>query len=123
MTFETSLRAQVKTAATNVYWTVRPQASPLPAVVLTVVADNREQDLEGFTTTRFTRVQFDILASERPQVATLREAVIAAIAGPFLRDGIQFQRAMFEDVVDRGTDTDTGFVHRDQFDATIRHNG
>ena len=122
MTFETSLRAQVLTVADNVYWTVRPQSSPLPAVVLTVVADAREQDLESFTN-RNTRVQFDVWALDRAGVVTLREAVIAAVAGPFLRDGIQFQRGIFDEVADRGSDTDVVFVHRDQFDVTFRHNG
>lgn len=129
MNFEGAIIARVKDDAAisaivagRVTWSQRTQDSALPAVVLRVIADDRQQDLEGFTT-RNTRVQFDCFAATRTATVSLREAVIAAVAPPALVSGVQFQRAIFDPVTDRGESTSTGFVHRDQFDATFRHSG
>lgn len=126
MTFETALRDRVIDGTDidgRVYWALRPEESEYPSIVLTLVSDEREQDLNGFTVTRPTRVQFDCYAMDRGEVAQLREAVIAAVAPPALVDGVQFQRAIFEPIADRGSATEVGFVHRNQFDVIFRHNG
>lgn len=114
---------------TRVYWRVRPQGSALPALVLTLISDPRPQTLKAFQERRFSRVQVDCWADggepsapeTRAQVVALREAAIAALAGPFTQDGIGFGRSDFTPVTDRGESTETGVVHRDQFDVLVFH--
>lgn len=137
MTWEAALRRRLLAdgalsalVADRVFWRLRQQGSALPAVVLTLISDPRPQTLKGFQGNRGSLVQFDCWAdggkdgeeNTRAEVAALREAVIAALAGPFAQDGVQFSRSMFDPVRDLGEATDTGFVHRDSFDATIWHN-
>lgn len=119
---ERLLAAPAVTAASNgVDWTERPQGEDYPWLVLQVISDPRPQDLKGFHVMRGSLLQFDALALERAQVVALRDAAIAAIApaGEFF--GVRFGRTMFEPVRDLGRNTETGFVHRDSFDATIWH--
>ena len=129
MTMETALRAKLLAAApvtnivgTKVDWTKRPQGNTLPAVVLIMVTDPRPQTMDGFVGFRETRVQIDCYGASRAQVVTLREAVIAAIAVPGTTGGVIFGRAFINNVLDRGEDRETGFVHRDMIDAAIWHN-
>ena len=123
MMWETALRARIKAQISGVVanWTVRPQRSSFPAVVLQTIDDGRPQTLAGFQSTRQSLVQIDIFGTTRESVVTLRESVIAAIAGPFLQSGVQFQRTQIIGIRDLGADTDTGFVHRDSLDALFTH--
>ena len=124
MAWETALRARIKAqiSGVGVYWTERPMRSDYPAVVLQTVNGVREQTLSGFQSVNQDLVQIDIFGSEREDVVALREQVIAAIAGPFLQSGVQFQRVMIQGIRDLGGSTETGFVHRDSLDVLITHN-
>lgn len=121
-----ALSAQV---ADRVFWRLRQQGSALPALVLTMISDPRPQTLKAFQGNRSALVQIDCWAdggkdgeeNSRAEVAALREAAIAALAGPFVQDGMQFSRSTFDPVRDLGEATETGFVHRDSFDATVWH--
>lgn len=120
---ETAVAALV---GSRVDWTRRAQDGALPAVVLTLVSDPRPQHLEGFEARRQSRVQIDCLASgangkTRAEVAALREAVIAVLAPAATVGAITFGRSTFDPVRDLGEDTESGFVHRDSFDAYIWH--
>lgn len=128
MMWTTALRARLLADATvggfvgtRIDWTVRPQSTALPAIVMTKISDGRPQHLKGFKTLRQSRVQIDVLASSRAQVEQITEAVIAAIAGPFNQSGVQFGRTFIDTVTDRGASTDTGFVHRDLIDVLFHH--
>ncbi|PKB19656.1 uncharacterized protein DUF3168 [Novosphingobium kunmingense] len=106
-----------------VFWTERPQGAPYPSLVLTVVSDPRPQTLKGFQGNRESRVQVDCRddGATRGAVKALREAAIAALAGPFVSGGVRFGRSQFGPVRDLSEKTETGFVHRDSFDALIWH--
>lgn len=133
MNWEQALRQRLLAAAPvaalvgdRVDWRRRQQDGALPAVLLTIVSDPRPQHLEGFQPARESRVQFDCLASgangkTRAEVVALREAVIAALAPAATIGGISFGRSTFDAVRDLGEETESGFVHRDSFDAYIWH--
>ena len=105
----------------RITWTERPQGNVLPAIVLQVVADNRPQDFKARVGFRDTRVQIDCFAATRSVVVSLREAVINALSVQGAIAGVSFGRVFINNIIDRGEDTDTGFVHRDLIDATIWH--
>jgi len=126
---ETALRAKmmgdVALAAlvgTRIDWTVRPERSALPAVVLQLISDPRPQHMQGFQSYRETRVQVDVFALTRASVVAIREAVIAAVTPAETISGTNFLRAFVDNVIDRGTNSDTGFVHSDLIDFRIWHN-
>lgn len=128
MTMETALRQRLLDDATvaaivdtRIDWTIRPQGSAFPAVVLTQVFDSRSQHMQGFNTFRPTRVQIDCYATDKGANVALREAVIAAIVGETTVSGVTFLRAFINSVLDRGDQTDTGFVHRELIDVSIWH--
>lgn len=106
----------------RVDWTVRPQGAPLPAIVLTLISDERAQDYKGFIGVWRTRVQIDAYGADRAEVVAVREAAIAAItpAGTFF--GTKFLRAFIDTVRDLSADIGTDFIHRDSFDAFVWHN-
>lgn len=130
---EVALRARLKAdatvtgiAGTRIDWTTRPQKRPagepaFPVVLLTTIFDDRTQHMGGFDDFRETRVQIDCLAETRAEVIALREAVITAIAPAATQSGVTFLRAQQFSVVDRGANTDTGFIHRDMIEASIWH--
>ena len=128
MSFETALRrrlledaAVADIVATRIDWSVRPQGDPFPAIVLTLVYDDRSQNFEGFNTFRSTRVQIDCYATEYAQAAALREAVLAAVVPASTIAGTEFLRAFVNTVLDRGDQTDTGYIHRQLLDLTVWH--
>ena len=105
----------------RVDWTDRPQGSDYPAVLLKLVADPRPQHMTGFMAVRSSRVEANCYGRSRWEVVQLREAVIAAVVLPGTADGVRFDRSYIENVIDRGSDSDTGFIHRDLIDCTIWH--
>lgn len=133
MSWETALRQRLivdpavdaligkKGGAVSIDWTVRVPGAPMPAIVLTTISDPRPQTLEGLQGNRQSRVQVDVLASDRAACAALREAAIAALLPGGAFYGAAFGRAMVGSVTDRSQNTDTGFVHRDQFDVLVWH--
>lgn len=135
MTMETALRRRLMDAAPVtqltatwegfpcIFWSVRPDGSPFPAIVLTLVYDDRSQNFEGFNAFRSSRVQIDCYALDYPTVAAMREAVISTIVPEASEAilGVRFLRAFINTVVDRGDQTDSGFVHRQLLDVTVWH--
>lgn len=128
MSFETALRkrllddAAVKAiVSTRVDWSLRPQGDPFPAIVLTLVSDDRSQNFGGFNGFRSSRVQIDCYAKDYPTAANLREAVINAVVPAGEAQGVEFLRAFINTVLDRGDQTDTGFIHRQLLDITLWH--
>jgi hypothetical protein len=127
---ETALRARLLAdagvsalAGTRIDWGVRPQGTNAPCIVLTVVADNRSQHMAGFDGYRSTRVQIDCYALKKSQSVALREAVITALIGEATQSGVTFLRAFLNTVLDRGEQTETGFIHRELIDLNLWHDG
>ena len=128
MSMETALRSRLKDNAAvaaitgQIHWSVRPQGTALPAIVLTGVADDRSQHFTGLAGYRSTRVQIDCYAATKAQAVALREAVIAALVPAEVKGGVTFLRSFVNTVLDRGDQTETGFVHRELIDLTCWHN-
>ena len=122
---ETAMRMRLRTDSTvaaitaQVDWGVRPQGSALPAIVLTNIADQRDQHFLGNAAFRLTRVQVDCYAQTRAKAAALREAVIAALVPEATVGGVTFLRSFVNTVLDRGDQTETGFIHREMIDLNI----
>lgn len=126
MDMEAALRARLLAAGpvtalagTRIYWDDRPQSSPLPAVLLTVISDIRGQTLSDWDMLE-ARVQVDVFASTFAQKKALKEAVIAALAPAEQSNGIQFMRASEIAAVPRNERTETQFIFRDAIDFLIR---
>lgn len=129
MSMETDLRARLKDdgsvaglVGTKVDWTVRPQKSALPAITLQMVSEDRSQHMGGFNTNRATRIQVDCWGATRAIVVSVREAAIAALVPAATKGGTKFLRAFVNNIIDRGENADTGFLHRDLIDLTVWHN-
>lgn len=110
-------------ASNRVDWSVRPQGSILPAIVLTTVFDDRTQHMAGFDGYRRTRVQIDCYAAKKADAVALREAVLAAVVPAATQGGVTFLRAFVNTVLDRGEQTETGFIYRELIDLNLWHNG
>lgn len=129
MTMETALRkrllddAAVKAIVSmRVDWSLRPQGDPFPAIVLTLVSDDRSQNFDGFNKFRPTRVQVDCYAETYLVAANLREAVIAALVPNATVTGTEFLRTFINSVLDRGDQTEAGtYLHRQLIDLSVWH--
>lgn len=100
MDMEGAFRARITgaatTAGTRVYWDERPQCSALPAVILQMIDDAREQHLKGFQSVQRAAVQVDCYAETKAAAKALKDAVLAAVIPENTSNGIRFDRA-FED--------------------------
>ena len=65
----------------RVYPNIRPQASPLPALVLTVVSGRRDYHTRGVGTLKTRRVQVDVFASTAQDAEDLSNATEEALSG------------------------------------------
>lgn len=119
MTWETDLRARVKTAVARVAWGVAPQEWQPPFAVLTVVNDPRPETFQSPISLRGSTVQIDIYDDDRETIAGLVEDVIAAIQ-PDGADSIE--KGFVTDTRERGEKTPTAYLHRFSIDAVIWHN-
>ena len=106
----------------RIYWDIRPQDDALPAIVATLIADPRPQNYGGFNSVRESRVQFDVIAASASAAAEIQEALIAALAGPFVQSGVEFQRMFFDLVRSVSAADATGAIYGRQIDAQILHN-
>lgn len=123
---EGALRARLLAAAPvtalvdqRIYWDDRPQSSPLPAILLTVISDIRRQTLSDWDMLE-ARVQADAMALTFAQKKALKEAVIATLAPAEEINGIQFMRATEIAAVPRNERTETQFIFRDAIDFLVR---
>lgn len=80
-------------AGGHIYWGLRPQGAPLPALVLTAVGGTIGRTVEGDADLRRSTIQVDAWAATHRDAWLLIEAVLAAVAAPFARDGIRFASA------------------------------
>lgn len=76
----------------RVYWGERPQATTMPALLLTAVSDDRPQTFKGFDLAP-ARVQIDAFASTAKAAWTLIEQAIAALVPGGVSNGHRFSRA------------------------------
>lgn len=118
MDLEGALRARIVAAGTSagsrVYWDERPQGSALPAVVLTMIDDSREQHLKGFQSVQRASVQLDFYGETKAVAKALKDATLAAVIPENTSNGIAFGRAI-EDRAASGSERSgdkTVFRHR-----------
>lgn len=123
MDFEGALRARITSAntsaASRVTWDERPQATPLPAVTLHDIVDQRPQHLKGFDGLKPRQVQIDCWAATSVARAVLREAVLAAVVPENTSNGIRFDRAIVDAIRGGGERVETQFVFRASLDLTF----
>lgn len=127
MTLEGAIRARLLANAgvaaivgTRITWAIRPQDGILPCIVLTLASGERPQTLEDYSLRR-SRVQIDCWSRDALSGVGLRDAVQAALAGPWTADGHRFERVSFEGLAGTAEKTGTDFIHRQGFDARIFH--
>lgn len=111
----------VRAACTGVDFSARKQGEALPRLVMRAVSDTHPQHMKGFVGIRPSLVQFDCWAETRAGAKQLRQAAIACVVEAGTFSGVKFTRASIDPVRDLGQNTETGFVHRDSFDANIWH--
>ena len=127
MTFEGAIRARLLADAavaaivgTRITWAIRPQNGALPCVVLTLASGERPETLEGYSLRR-SRVQVDCWSTDALAGVGLRDAVQAALAGPWTASGHRFERVSFEGQAGSAEQAGTDFIHRQSFDARLFH--
>lgn len=106
----------------KIYWDLRNQGDPYPAIVLTLISDPIPQDLNGNINFRPSRVQVDCYATDQPTNEVLKKAVIAALTPSAIVDDVQFQRAFILNQTGGGKDVKPMFVFRKKIDFQIWHN-
>lgn len=122
MDWRAALRARITgLAGGRVYWAERPQATMVPAIVLTAVDDARPQHLKGFDLAPG-RVQTDTYASTPKEAWDLAEAAIANLVPGGVFNGHNFSRADValgpRDLVERVSNTT---VFRVSMDLLFHH--
>lgn len=108
---------------TRVDWERLPQGSLMPAIVLTIVVDERPQTYKRFQTTRGTATQIDCYAATKPGSVTLRDAVLAAVLAPAAIGGVRFQQAQDVSLRRAYEKRDATERYREIIDLTLWHNG
>ncbi len=107
---------------TRVYPEVRPQNSALPAIVYNVPSHFAERDLDGSTSVRMTRVQFNCLAMDAKTAWQLGEKVIAATEDPQTVAGVIFSAGQPEGpFLGNGSDTAAGHIYWTRVDLPVRY--
>ena len=129
MSFETDYRSRLKDdgtiaslVSTRIDWGVRPQGAPYPSIVLSVVADSRNQHMAGIAGFQPTRVQVDCYATSFTGAAAIRDAALAVLVPAVVKGATTFLRSFVNDVRGGGNQTDTAFIHRQMIDLTVWHN-
>lgn len=107
----------------RVFWRVRPQGSPLPALVLNFAGGPPEDlDLEDEGDTAETRIQFSGLGATHEDAHKVIDAATAAFIGSFEVEDFLFWDGERERPIDLGSDTQTdGFIHEAAQDVSVRH--
>lgn len=128
MDLEGALRARLLAASAvtsivgqRVYWEVRPQASSLPAVVLDMVTDLREQTFGGFQSLLFARVQAWAFALSFAEKKRLKEAIIATLAPQSAANGIWFDPTTNFSATPRNEQTDTATIFADLIEFEVHY--
>jgi hypothetical protein len=128
MSWQIALRSRLQTAGPlvalitdRVYWKLRPQGSPLPAVVLTLVSDPRPRTMKAPVGYRASRIWIDCVADSRAVATQMSDAVLATIEGDGSFFGRRFGPPIDVIVTDKGEKTETGFTHCDRIECRIWH--
>jgi hypothetical protein len=113
----------------RIHWTVRPQGSAYPALVLQEISEQRPEDLDGEAAEmRTARVQVDVLALElakggggKGEAKAGIEAAIDALRPEAEIEDVVFWRAAVDGPRSDGEQTDNGFIYRASADLIIRY--
>lgn len=106
----------VSAVGTRVYWDERPQGKQLPDICFQAISKPREYHMKGAQAVQWVRVQADCRSLDYLEALASAEALIAEMEQPKEIDGFKFLAAEAEGPVDRGEQTETDFVHRQQVD-------
>jgi hypothetical protein len=111
---------------TRIYWLVRPQGSPLPALVLQIISEERTQHLKGFNDAFEARVQVAAQAERYSVSRQLAECAVDALidvaeVDDADGDDVVFWRGSVDGPRDIGNQEETRFVHRAVVDLTLRY--
>lgn len=128
MDMEGALRARLLAAAPvtalvaqRIYWEDRPQGASLPAVVLEMVTDLRDQHMSGFQSLFFVRVQVWAMALTFAAKKQLKEAVIAALAPAQVANGVSFDEATSIIATPRNERVETQMIFADLIELTFHY--
>ncbi len=128
MDFQGAVRARlianagvIVLVAQRVYWSERPQNSPLPSISMELVSQQRPQDMAGFVGIDSSIVQVDCWATSSLSAYQIGEAVIAALIPAVTSDGVRFERAFVDSIRSFGERTETQFIHRKLIDLIFHH--
>lgn len=130
MDFQASVRARLLADAaitaevgTRVYWGERPQADPLPAIVLTTVSDPRPFCIDHYQETRSTRVQLDVFAEHYGEALRIARAAISVLKDPAIISGKVFGAAFVDSQRDLSERVNGEEIHRQSVDLLLWHQG
>lgn len=107
--------------SSRIHWGIRPPEGELPCIVITILADLRDQHLDGFNSLWETRVQIDCYADRRLDAGRLREAVLLAVVPVADVPGHRFDRAFINLIADRGDDGTGQYTQRQLIDINFWH--
>jgi len=106
----------------RVFWNIRPQGTPLPALVLNRISLPVNHTYKDRVRLSRARVQFDCYGVSNASARGLERAVVTALdSRAFTQGGIEFQgcfAADARDLTDRGT-TDADTIFRPSIDFNI----
>lgn len=105
----------------RIYWESRPQGSALPAIVLDMVTDLREQTFGGFQSLLTAHIQVMVAALSFADKKRLKDAVIAALAPQSAANGIWFDPATDISTSPRNEQIATEYVYADAIDLTVHY--
>lgn len=106
----------------RIHWQGRPQATPLPAVVLTGISRVDDYSLSGATGPIDRRVQVDCWASTFTASKAVERAVIDALGGfTGTQDGVHFYGVFLDGSRDLREDTDAERISRVSLDFLITY--
>ena len=115
----------VDRVGSSIDWTVSPEGTPSPRVVLTTISDPRPDHFDGEEGFRQTRLQLDVYstlsAGEASAVAEMAIGILKPEAEPLEPDGIRFDLAGVEGPVDSGEQKDTLYEYRSRVDFLLWH--
>lgn len=106
---------------TRVDWSVRPQASLLPAITLQMISEPRPATMAGTMNTREARVQVDVWGKTYSDARLGARAVISALEPEATVGPVRFLRSFVDGDRDMPEDTELGVVFRVSVDLKVNH--
>jgi hypothetical protein len=103
-------------------WTVSPQSTPYPRVVITTVSDPRPDHYGGEQGFRETHIQLDVYSTDSASEATqIAELALEVLRPETVKAGVRFDRASAEGPMDSGEWVDTLFIYRSRVSLYLWH--